>query len=253
MIKQDKMSSLQHRPKATETNKARFDMAKPIKTNNPMDSDNFDILPSNGMVAGEQVSQWAQDWWTASLQQSALNLSNPDWDSTGSFESAVNSPGSGMYFLAGSWGNDPQQGVIRDIGDQSAPAVTAGTPIFIPVLCVVSSQWRDAGDKANFNNMSLKDWKTNVDDVFLKIDGQSIDVKSDLVRTKSFSAGPAVAGTVGEYLMDPATGNVETLKATGYYSIVTLSGGREHTIEFGGSTSGSSPTNVHVIDHIYVA
>lgn len=216
-----------------------------IHGNSPLAPDDpnatFQIIPSNGMVAGETLSSWTQDWWRLMVQEPDSTLGDPNWDQNGAFEASQ--PASGMFFLAGSWGNDPQTGSERFITTH----VQEGTPVLVPILDLISSQWQS--DKKNFDNVSLKDWKTDVQKLFLTIDGHDVaNLQADLVRTTGFSAGPAVSGTVGAVLADPATGNVETLKSIGYFAAVTLSAGN-HTIEFGGNTSNYS---VRVIDHLTV-
>jgi len=209
------------------------------------DQCNIQVLPPHGVIAGQTISAWTEDWWRWIVQQPDKNLSNPDWDKNGSFES--NQPGGGMYFLAGSWGNDPVGGVERTIGAIPGHHVPACTPVMIPILNLISSQFQT--DPADFNDTSIAQWLASVKDVFLKIDGQAIkDLASDLVRTGSFSAGPATKDTVGAVLADPATGRIEVLKGIGYYAEVKLSAG-QHTIEFGGDTTSFS---VHVIDHLTV-
>jgi hypothetical protein len=203
------------------------------------------MLPTQGVVSGQTIAAWTEDWWRWNVQQSDTNLSNPDWDKHGSFEN--NQPGGGMYFLAGSWGNDPIGGTERTIGAGPGNHVPACTPVLVPIFNLISSQWQT--DPADFNDVSIANWLASVKDIFLKVDGQDIkNLTSDLVGTGSFSAGPAKMSTVGALLADPATGNVEVLKGIGYYAEVKLSEGC-HTIEFGGDSTSYS---VHVIDHLIV-
>lgn len=207
--------------------------------------DPFQVLPTQDVVAGQTISAWTEDWWRWNVKQPLDNTANPDWDKNGAFEH--HQPCGGMYFLAGSWGGDPAGGTVRTIGAEPGHHVPQWKPILVPLLNIISSQWQ--GDPPDFNDNSIAGWKADVKDIFLKIDGHDIkNLAADLVDTGSFSAGKAKPGTVGEYLSDPATGNVEVLKGSGYYAVVELAAGK-HTIEFGGSTSAYS---VHVIDNLTV-
>ena len=202
----------------------------------------FEVLPSNGMVSGETVCSWTEDWWRWTVRQPLSNTGDANWDNNGSFESTQ--PSGGMYFLAGSWGSDPAAGTVRGT-DQNPIHVPAGSPILVPIFTLISSQFQS--DPKNYNNVTLKDWKVSVNDLFLKIDGQDVkNLQSDLVRTGVFSAGAPAPDTIGAYLADPATGSPDGLKSIGYWGVVALAPGA-HQIEFG----GSSPTySVHVIDKV---
>src|ERR1700759_5796917 len=78
------------------------------------------VLQSHGMVAGETVSQWTQDWWTWALQSPAAT--SPMVDPTGA-NAGINNTGD-MFFIGGSFGGD----ATRTFD------VPAGVPLLVPVL-----------------------------------------------------------------------------------------------------------------------
>ncbi len=187
-----------------------------------------ELLPSDGMVAGETISQWTQDWWTWVLQSQFAT--SAQFDTSGAFASTGNF--GSMFFIAGSFGGD----VTRTFD------VPANTPLLVPVLNSLVFQFTGKGPDLISGgnagaNITLKDWMTSVSGLFLKIDGQSVsssELQSDLIRTDWFSAGTPQSGSVAEAL--GVVGDISPAKSAGYWAVLKgFAAGTTHTIEFGGS------------------
>ena len=133
-------------------------------------------LQSHGMVAGETVAQWTQDWWKWALQSPAAT--SPMLDQTGAFAD-VNNTGS-MFFIGGSFSS----GDVTRTFD-----VPAGKPILIPILNNVALQFTGRGPDPvtggkGAGNMGITDWQKSVTSLFLNIDGTPVsNLQSDIHDT----------------------------------------------------------------------
>ena len=210
-------------------------MAKPIIVNNP-------VLPTNGMVGGETVSEWTEDWF-----KWAWNTPGPSplTDTTGALAD-VNQP-TGMFFIAGNTGGD----TVREF---SAPH---DTPMLVPVLNELLTQFSGkgpdpvTGGKAAAN-IAVKDFQHSITDMFLKVDGNAVkNLQSDWVRTDWMNMGSVQAGS----LLDQfgVTGALDPSKGSGYWAVVKgFAAGTTHTIEFGGSSTLFGGFSVHITDTIHI-
>ena len=199
------------------------------------------VLQSHGMVAGETVAQWTQDWWTWALQSPAAN--SPMLDSTGA-NANVNNSGA-MFFIGGSFGGD----ATRTFD------VPAGKPLLVPVLNDLALQFTGKGPDPltggkGAANQVLTDWQHSVTNLFLNIDGNPVNnLQSDLVRTDWFSAGTVQPGSLAESF--GLTGDLGPSKSDGYWVVVkSFAAGSTHTLEFGGSTSNGF--SIDISDTIHV-
>lgn len=196
-------------------------------------SPDSELLSSNGMVAGETISQWTQDWWTWTLQSPFAT--SAQLDTTGAFASSGNF--GSMFFLAGSF-------TSSDVPVTRTFDVPANTPLLVPVLNNIAIQFTGKGPDPltggkGGGNIVTTDWMKSVTDLFLKIDGQSVsssELQSDLIRTDWFSAGTTQPGSLAEAF--GIVGDISPSKSVGYWAVVKgFAAGTTHTIEFGGKTS----------------
>jgi hypothetical protein len=223
-------------------------MTKP--TSNPL------VMPSNSVIAGENMASWLADSWTWQFQ--TPYDTNPLLDTTGAYAD-VNNNGP-VFFFAGSVA---QNEILNRTFD-----VPHDTPILVPVLEYVTAQYTGTGpDPKNPStgtaaaaNQQLHAWEDHVDNLFLKIDGVAVSgLSDDLVKTGFFDMGPVQPGSLAE--AEGLTGELSHTKAEGF--IALLNGfsdiGGDHTIEFGGSV-GAYKLNgtempaytLDVIDHIHI-
>jgi len=210
----------------------------------------FSWCDSHGVIAGQNISQWAEDWWTWQLQ--APFGTNPLLDASG-VDANYNNNGP-IFFLGGSL--DPNGVVTRDF------SIPNDTPILVPVLAYLGSQFTGTGpDPKNIatgtpaaaNNL-LHEWEKSVDNLFLIIDGVEIgDLSNDLVKTGFFDIGVPQPGS----LLDESgvIGDVSHSKSEAYFVVLGGFASGDHTIEFGGSAidpgTGKHYTN-HIVDHVHV-
>jgi hypothetical protein len=191
------------------------------------------ILSSKGMVAGETVAQWTQDWWTWVLQ--SPDTANPTEDPTGAF--ATNNNGAAMFFIAGTDGGFAERSFT----------VPHAKPLLVPVL----NQF-DTLDPKSIINKVLADFQTGVTDMFARIDNIPVsNLQSHLVRTDFFSMGTVRDHTVASALGAPIGADLSPTKSAGYWLVVDGLAPGSHTLDFGGSLSNGFST--HVVDHITVA
>jgi hypothetical protein len=190
------------------------------------------ILSSHGLVAGETVAQWTQDWWTWVLQ--SPDTANPTEDPSGAF--ATNNNSGAMFFIAGTDGGFAERSFT----------VPSGTPILIPVL----NQFDTLDPKATINKV-LTDFQKSVTDMFARVDNIPVDnLQSHFVRTNFFSMGTVVDHTVAAALGAPIGAELTPSKSAGYWLVVDGLAPGGHTLDFGGSLSNGFST--HVVDHITV-
>jgi len=201
---------------------------------------NAELVPSNGMVAGETIAQWTQDWWTWALQSPAAT--SPQMDTTGAFANVNNS--GAMFFVAGSFGGD----VAREFD------VPAGKPLLLPVLNNIALQYTGTGPDPltggkGAASIVTTDWQKGVTNLFMTIDGKTVgDLQSDLVRTSWFSPGTPQPGSLIESF--GFTGDLGPAKSDGYWAVLTgFTAGSTHTLDFGGAWNGGS---VHIHDTVHV-
>ena len=199
------------------------------------------VLQSHGMVAGETVAQWTQDWWTWALQSPAAT--SPMEDPTGA-NANVNNSGA-MFFIAESFGGD----ATRTFD------VPAGKPLLVPILNDLALQFTGKGPDPVTGGKGAADqilatWQKSVTNLFLNIDGVPVsNLQSDLVRTNWFSAGTVQPGSLAESF--GLTGDLGPSKSDGYWAVVKgLGAGSTHTLDFGGATSDGF--SVHITDTIHV-
>lgn len=212
----------------------------PSAVPNSVTTANSLVYQSNGLIAGETISQWTQDWWTWALQ--TPYTSSPMLDTTGAFAGVDNDRA--VYFIAGSFSGD----VTRSFN------VPAGTPLLVPVLNDIALQFSGKGpDPATGGkgaaNIGIKDWQTSVSGLFLTIDGKPVtNLASDLVLTNFFSPGVVKPGSVADAF--GLSGDLGPAKSDGYWAMLKPLSAGTHTLDFGGSGGGIT---VHITDTIMVS
>jgi hypothetical protein len=198
-----------------------------------------ELLPSHGMIAGETVSEWTEDWWTWALQAPAAT--NPLLDPDGSY-AAVNNTAK-MFFIAGSLGGD----VTRSFD------VPAGKPLLVPILNDIALQFNglpgeQTGGKGAGNKV-LVDWQKSVTSLHLTIDGKSIgNLQADFIKTDWFSLGMPQPGSLAATFL---TGEIAPSKSAGYWAVIGgLAHGSTHTLDFGGTTNTGFSLDVQDTIHV---
>lgn len=202
----------------------------------------FVILNSKGNIAGDRLAELTEDWWqwvlntqAGPLDENGVPSTHPMFDTTGDY-AGTNNDGS-VFFLAGSFGGD----ATREF------ALESGTPILIPLLNNLALQYTGAGEKGVANHM-LADWKTDVTDLFLVIDGIPVDnLQADLVRTDRFG-GEVQAGSLADFF--GLSGDIEPSKSVGYWTVVDGLSEGTHTLTFGGSTASGFSINITNTIHV---
>jgi hypothetical protein len=202
----------------------------------------FVILNSKGNIAGERLAELTEDWWewvlntqAGPLDADGVPFTHPMFDSTGAYAD-TNNDGS-VFFLAGSFGGD----ATREF------SIEAGTPILIPLLNNLAVQFTGEGEKGVANKM-LADWKTDVTDLFLEINGIPVEnLQADLVRTDWFG-GVVQEGSLAEYF--GLSGDLDPSKSVGYWTVLDGLSEGTHTVSFGGSTSSGFSVNITNTIHI---
>jgi hypothetical protein len=206
-----------------------------------------DLFPGNGLIAGETVAQWTQDWWTWVLQ-SPFDASAM-FDPTGAFANTNNT--GAMFFIGGSFGGD----ATRTFD------VPASKPLLVPILNNIAAQFTGHGpDPATGGkgaaNIAQAEFQTSVTDLSLNIDGKAIgNLQSDLVRTDWFSPGNTAApGSVANVFASLGVfvpGDLGPAKSVGYWAVIQgLTAGSTHTLDFGGSTSSGFSLHIHDTIHV---
>ncbi len=193
------------------------------------------VMNSHGMINGETVQQWTQDWWTWTLQ--SPYATSPQLDTAGDYAYLGDQKGK-MFFLAGTFGGD----MTREF------SVKAGEPLLVPIVNDLVFQFTGRGpDPATGGkgaaNILLSDWRKGISDMFLTIDGHPVqNLQSDFVRTDWFSPGVAQAGSLVEAF--GITGELGPAKTAGYWAVLNgFSPDTTHTIEFGSVSGGVKVTD----------
>jgi hypothetical protein len=189
------------------------------------------LMNTHGMINGETVQQWTQDWVTWWLQAPAAT--DPQLDTTGAYANVDNSNGK-MFFLAGNFGGDSTRTF-------TAPA---GEPLLVPIYNTTAFQWNGVPDNKTGGkgaaNKVITDWEKGVSasDLFLSINGASIGIsQSDLIRTSWFSAGTPDSGSFAEAL--GLSGEISPNKVVGYWAVIAgQPAGTTMTLDFGGNVGG---------------
>jgi hypothetical protein len=149
-----------------------------------------DFTIVKGMVDGQTIATWTQDWWTWALQ--APYVTNPLLDTTGAYAGINNNEP--VYFVAGTASDFGGPANVDRMFD-----VPAGKPLLIPVLNSF-----DTLDPKNVENMDMQAFQNGVRGLFAEIDGVPIkNLQSCLVRTDFFSMGPTQLGSLAEQIGAP--------------------------------------------------
>jgi hypothetical protein len=183
-----------------------------------------DFAIVKGMVDGQTIAQWTEDWWTWALQ--APNATNPLLDTTGAFAGVDNNDS--VYFVAGTASDFGGPATVVRTFD-----VPAGKPLLIPILNTF-----DTLDPKNVENKDMQAFKKDVTGLFAEIDGVPIaNLQSYLVRTDFFSMGPTQPGSLVEAIGAPVGVDLSPTKSSGYWLMVQGLAPGQHSLEFGGSLS----------------
>jgi hypothetical protein len=119
-----------------------------------------DFTIVKGMVDGQTIATWTQDWWTWALQ--APYVTNPLLDTTGAYAGINNNEP--VYFVAGTASDFGGPANVDRMFD-----VPAGKPLLIPVLNSF-----DTLDPKNVENMDMQAFQNGVRGLFAEIDGVPI-------------------------------------------------------------------------------
>jgi hypothetical protein len=196
-----------------------------------------DFTIVKGMVDGQTIATWTQDWWTWALQ--APYVTNPLLDTTGAYAGINNNEP--VYFVAGTASDFGGPANVDRMFD-----VPAGKPLLIPVLNSF-----DTLDPKNVENMDMQAFQNGVRGLFAEIDGVPIkNLQSYLVRTDFFSMGPTQLGSLAEQIGEPLGVDLSPTKSSGYWLMVEGLAPGQHTLEFGGSLNTGFSTMT--IDQITV-
>ena len=210
------------------------------------------LMNSHGMINGETVNQWTEQWWTWALQ--SPYATSPQFDTTGQYAGVGNTNPS-MFFVAGTFGSGDYTRTID---------VPANEPLLVPIFNDAALQYsghgRDpfTGGKGGGAQTEAQ-WLRDVSNVFLSINGQPVDnLQTDLVRTPWFSAGTVQPGSVAEAY--GLAGAIAPSQAVGYWAVINgQPKGTTLTLDFGGSVTPLGPhpspypggaVDVHIHDTI---
>jgi len=200
---------------------------------------NATVLPSHGMIDGETLSQWTQDWWTWAVQTPVAT--SPMLDTTGAYAGVDNT--AAMFFLAGTF-----SGNVERTFD-----VPGNKPLLVPILNDLVLQYTGKGPDPltggkGAADQLLADWQKSVTSLVLDIDNHPVgNLQSDLVRTDFFSLGTVQPGSVAQAF--GLSGELAPSKSDGYWAVIQGLAPGSHTIDFGGSSNAGS---FHITDHIKV-
>jgi hypothetical protein len=187
-----------------------------------------DFTIVKGMVDGQSISQWTEDWWTWALQ--APYATNPLLDATGAFAGVDNN--NSVFFVAGTASLGGPATVVRTFD------VPAGKPLLIPILNSF-----DTLDPKNVENKDMQVFKKDVTGLSAEIDGVPIaNLQSYLVRTDFFSMGPTQSGSLIEHIGASVGQELTPTKSSGYWLMVEGLAPGQHSLEFGGTLSSGFST-----------
>lgn len=212
---------------------------------------NFTI--DSGVVDGQTIAKWTQDWWTWALN---LPTSNSPFTQPDGTHTATNNSGP-VFFIAGV--------------QQSAPFdVPAGKPLLVPVINFIDTapEVSPNKNKADINNpiysnaihatenRNIKSLDGTLSDLFVKVDGVSIpDISSHIVDSSFFNPGTAQPGKLA-YDYFKVNTNADTslgpAKSGGAWLMIDNLTPGQHTLEFGGHSSAFGGFDLHVTDTINV-
>jgi hypothetical protein len=196
--------------------------------------------PSHGMVAGQTISQWTQDWYTWAFQ-SPLSASPFVPGSAGDGSGGFNA--GSMFFIGGF---DTSNGPLN-------VTVPFGERLLVPLLNVA-----DTLDPKALENAFVPAFKNGTTSLFAIVDGKPLaHLQSGLVVTDFFSMGTAAPGSVLASFDQPADTVFTPTKGVGYWIVVDGLSKGDHTLEFGGHTaftvgSFSVDSTIHTSDNIHV-
>jgi hypothetical protein len=192
-----------------------------------------DFTIDNGLVDGETIAKWTQEWWkwALSLPSDANPFTHPD----GSF-AGMNNNGP-IYFIAG-------QSQTNEFN------VPAGKPLLVPIRNFVDTppEFLPSG-ALSFTDPAIKGTESSNCAIFNRsisnleadIDGKPIsNLLSHLENTSFFDAGTAAAGTLAvdpTYSLDvaPVGTHLDPAKSTGYWLMIDHLSPGEHTLHFAAS------------------
>ena len=218
-------------------------MAKP-----GFSSDTFTV--DSGVVDGQTIAKWTQDWWTWSLNSSTSD--SPFTQPDGTHVAANHNGDGGVFFIAGV--------------QQSAPfSVPLGEPLLVPVINFIDTAPELLPNKnavdpnGSFSNAihatenaNIKTFDDSLSGLFAKVDGVSVpDLASYIVDSSFFDPGTAQSGKLAMdyYKVNTSEGtSLGPAKSGGAWLMLNLTPG-SHTLEFGGDSAFG---DLHVIDQINV-
>ncbi len=197
-----------------------------------MENNDHDLkIISHGTVAGHTISQWTEKWYTWAFQSpSAVTPFTPgsSGDGSGGFDAGR------MFFIAGF---DTSHGPLN-------VTIPFGKPILVPLL-----NFADTLDTKPIENGLVSDFIKGASGLFARLDGKELEhLKSDLVKTDFFSAGPTLP-TSWAHDQGVQTGTELTpSKGAGFWIVIEGLSKGSHTLEFGGHSASTNTTiNTHDI------
>jgi len=216
---------------------------------------NFTI--DHGIVDGQTIAQWTQDWWTWALnlpvKDSAPGASNPFQDPSGGSASAGQS--GPVFFLQSNTSQDNVY-VPSGIHHFLVPLVNFvdTAPEVMPPLSKGQVGGADSIHSTEANNISSFD--RSVTHLFATVDGVAIpesELFSHLVDSSFFDPGIAQPNTLATDLFQVAPPGVSMAPAMsgGYWLMLDLPTGT-HTLTFGGDATAFGGISHNVTDTIHV-
>jgi hypothetical protein len=216
-------------------------------------SDTFTV--DSGVVGGQTIAKWTQDWWTWALNSSTTD--SPFTQPDGTHVAANHNDDGGVFFIAGV--------------QQSAPFdVPLGKALLVPVINFIDTapELLPNKNKADPNNPSfnnaihatenanIKADDASLSGLFAKVDGVSVpNLASYLVDSSFFDPGTAQPGKLAmDYFgLNPFEGTpLGPAKSGGAWLMLDNLTPGSHTLDFGGHSSAFGGFDLHVIDHINV-
>jgi hypothetical protein len=180
------------------------------------------ILPPNAHYHGFTYGEWAAMWWQTAFELPVVDGDHP-YFSGGAFQGPK-----GVVFLAGAFA-DPDEPAVIEI------TISAGTPLFFPVVNVECSVFEDDpfhGDDEDELRACANHHIDHTSDLFAVIDGRPVR-RLGAYRSESplFVWGPLPEDNV----FGAPEGTTSLAVDAGVYLLLAPLSVGEHVIEFGGT------------------
>lgn len=204
------------------------------------------VVPPDFEFAGQTLYEWSADWWKTFLE--APSEGNPlvSEDPNGMALEAINDSSSPVFFLTGRLDNIPVNRTVTVSNRQG---------IFFPIInegFIATDETVEEACNATVTNANAID----VNSLFATLDGQNIDDLGsqrqscgDEPNQGGFFVEAPEGSLLNSFGLDPDS---YLFTSDGYWLMLTPLSLGEHTLTFGGMSSGNQQNQIYTINVVNV-